>query len=68
MYRFTDHLRGDGMSRTRDVAKAIEEIRNMTDFTESSLEQMKVGLLGHIAVSLAVIADKLSEKEEGSNT
>lgn len=55
-----------GMNRTRDVAKAIEEIRNMTDVTEASLEQMKVGLLGHIAVSLAVIADKLTEEEEGS--
>lgn len=56
------------MSRTRDVAKAIEEIRNMTNVTESTLEQMKVGLLGHIAVSLAVIADKLREEEEGSET
>lgn len=56
------------MSRTRDVAKAIEEIRNMTNVTESSLEQMKVGLLGHIAVSLAVIADKLTEEAEGSKT
>ncbi len=53
------------MSRTRDVAKAIEEIRNMTNVTESSLEQMKVGLLGHIAVSLAVIADKLTEESDG---
>jgi hypothetical protein len=50
------------MNRTRDVARAIEEIRNMTDVTEASLEQMKVGLLGHIAVSLAVIADKLTEE------
>lgn len=56
------------MSRTKDVAKAIEEIRSMTDVTDLSLEQMKVGLLGHIAASLAVIADKLSEKEEGSET
>ena len=53
------------MSRTRDVAKAIEEIRNMTNVTESSLEQMKVGLLGHIAVSLAVIVDKMREVNEG---
>lgn len=65
MFRFTDHLRGDEMSRTRDVAKAIEEIRNMTNVTESSLEQMKVGLLGHIAVSLAVIVDKMREVNEG---
>jgi hypothetical protein len=57
-----------GMSRTRDVAKAIEEIRNMTDVTESSLEQMKVGLLGHIAVSLAVIADKLTEDKDNEQT
>ncbi len=52
------------MSRTRDVARAIEEIRNMTNVTESSLEQMKVGLLGHIALSLAMIADKLREEED----
>lgn len=53
------------MSRTSDIAKAIEEIRNMTNVTELSLEQMKVGLLGHIAASLAVIADKLTEEAEG---
>ena len=52
------------MSRTNDIARAIEEIRNTTDVTESTLEQMKVGLLGHIAVSLAVIADKLKEEED----
>lgn len=53
------------MTRLKDVAEAIENIKS-TDPTNENLKQMQIALLGHIAVSLAVIADKMSEnKAEG---
>ena len=53
------------MTRLKDVAEAIENIKS-TDPTNENLNQMQIALLGHIAVSLAVIADKMSEdKAEG---
>lgn len=53
------------MTRLEDVTEAIENIKS-TDPTNENLKQMQIALLGHIAVSLAVIADKMSEyKAEG---
>ena len=52
------------MSRTRDVAKAIDEINKNQPFTEKQIEEVKAAMLCHMALSLAVIADKLTEKEE----
>lgn len=55
-----------GMTRLEDVTEAIENIKSI-DPTNENLKQMQIALLGHIAVSLAVIADKMSEdKAEGS--
>lgn len=56
------------MTILKDVAEAIENIRSI-DPTNENLKQAQIALLGHIAVSLAVIADKMSEdKTEGSET
>ena len=56
------------MTRLEDVTEAIENIKSI-DPTNENLKQMQIALLGHIAVSLAVIADKISEdKAEGSET
>lgn len=53
------------MTRLEDVTEAIENIKSV-DPTNENLKQMQIALLGHIAVSLAVIADKMSEdKAEG---
>lgn len=53
------------MTRLEDVTEAIENIKSI-DPTNENLKQMQIALLGHIAVSLAVIADKMSEyKAEG---
>jgi len=55
------------MTRLEDVTEAIENIKSI-DHTNENLKQMQIALLGHIAVSLAVIADKMSEdKAEGSD-
>ena len=54
------------MTRLEDVIEAIENIKSI-DPTNENLKLMQIALLGHIAVSLAVIADKMSEdKAEGS--
>ena len=56
------------MTRLEDVTEAIENIKSI-DPTNENLNLMQIALLGHIAVSLAVIADKMSEdKTEGSET
>ena len=53
------------MTRLEDVTEAIENIKSI-DPTNENLKLMQLALLGHIAVSLAVIADKMSEdKAEG---
>ena len=53
------------MTRLEDITEAIETIKSI-DHTNENLKQMQIALLGHIAVSLAVIADKMSEdKAEG---
>ena len=53
------------MTRLEDVTEAIENIKSI-DPTNENLKLMQIALLGHIAVSLAVIADKMSEdKAEG---
>lgn len=53
------------MTRLEDVTEAIENIKSI-DPTNENLKQMQIALLGHIAVSLAVIADKMPEdKAEG---
>ena len=62
-------MKGSGrerdMTRLEDVTEAIENIKSI-DPTDENLKQMQIALLGHIAVSLAVIADKMSEdKAEG---
>lgn len=55
-----------GMTRVRDVANAIEGMKTLKP-TDENMKQMQLALLGHIAVCLAVIADKMSEdKAEGS--
>lgn len=55
------------MSRTKDTLNAIEGIRNESNLTETNFEEIKIALIGHIALSLAVIADKLTgEEAEGS--
>ena len=50
------------MSRTNDVAKAIDEINKNQPITERQIEDVKAAMLCHIALSLAVIADKLTEE------
>ena len=52
------------MSRVKDTMRAINELRNMPAANVEGIEQIKSVLLGHIAVSLAVIADKMTEKDE----
>lgn len=57
------------MSRTKDTLNAIELIHNESNLTETNLEEIKIALIGHIALSLAVIADKLTgEEAEGGET
>ena len=52
------------MSRLKDVARALEEMRSMKNATSEEIEEIKAAMLGHIAVSLAVIADKMCERQE----
>ena len=46
------------MSRVKDVAKALEQIRDLDEITDESAREIHLALLGHIAACLAVIADK----------
>lgn len=51
------------MSRVKDTMSAIEGIRELSDI-DGVTEEVKIALLGHIALALAVIADKMTEKDE----
>lgn len=51
------------MNRFKDITRVLDEIRNMENITPVQMEEIKVSMLSHIAVSLAVIADKLTEAE-----
>lgn len=52
------------MSRVEDVSKAIDEIKNLDVTVNDNYRMAMIALLGHIAVVLAVIADKMSEEKE----
>lgn len=52
------------MSRVEDVSKAIDEIKNLDVTANTNYRMAMIALLGHIAVALAVIADKMSEEKE----
>lgn len=52
------------MSRVEDVSKAIDEIKKLDVTVNANYRMAMIGLLGHIAVALAVIADKMSEEKE----
>ena len=55
------------MMRLKDISKAIDKIWNMDVTDDANYKIAMIALLGHIAVALAVIADKMSEdKAEGS--
>ena len=57
------------MMRLKDISKAIDKIGKMDVTDDANYKIAMVGLLGHIAVALAVIADKMPEdKAEGSET
>lgn len=47
------------MSRTHDVARAIEEIKKINPPNVDTYKEIELALLGHIAVALAVIADNM---------
>lgn len=49
------------MSRVKDMEEAIDEMRN-ANVTDGTLKQMQVAMLAQIAISLAVIADKMTEE------
>lgn len=51
------------MSRVKDTMRAINELRNMPAANVEGIEQIKSALLGHIALSLAVIADTLQAEQ-----
>ena len=54
------------MMRLKDISKAIDKIGNMNVTDDANYKIAMISLLGHIAVALAVIADKMSEyKAEG---
>lgn len=46
------------MSRVKDVTEAVEKIRKLELITDEGAIEIHLALLGHIAVCLAVIADK----------
>lgn len=52
------------MSRIEDVSKAIDEIKKLDVTVNDNYRMAMIALLGHIAVALAVIADKMSEEKE----
>ena len=51
------------MSRVEDIRRAIETLKSEA-IEHYDAEEMKAAMLAHIAVSLAVIADKLTEGSE----
>ena len=52
------------MSRVEDISKANDKIRNMDVTDNANYRIAMIALLGHIATSLAVIADNMSEEKE----
>ena len=52
------------MSRVEDVSKAIDEIKKLDVTVNDNYRMAMIGLLGHITVALAVIADNMSEEKE----
>ena len=50
------------MSRIRDIIYVTEELRKNPPVTEEGIETAKLAVLAQIAVSLAVIADKMTEE------
>lgn len=46
------------MSKVKDVMEAIEKVRDLDEMTDETAMVTHLALLGHIAVCLAVIADK----------
>ena len=54
----------DRMSRVEDISKANDKIRNMDVTDNANYRIAMIALLGHIATSLAVIADNMSEEKE----
>ena len=52
------------MSRVEDVSKAIDEIKNLDVTANTNYRMAMIALLGHIAVALAVIADKMPDDKE----
>lgn len=50
------------MSRVKDVMEAIEKVRDLDEMTGETAKGIHLALLGHIAVCLAVIADKMTEE------
>ena len=52
------------MSRLEDISKANDKIRTMDVTNSANYRIAIIALLGHIAVALAVIADKMSEEKE----
>lgn len=50
------------MSRIRDMIYVSEELRKNPPVTELGCEMAKLAVLTQIAVSIAVIADKMTEE------
>lgn len=51
------------MSRVKDVMEAIANIRDLDEMTDETAWEIHLALLGHVAVCLAVIADKMTEAD-----
>lgn len=52
------------MSRVEDVSKALDGIWKLDVTNNTNYRIAMVGLLGHIAAALAVIADNMPEEKE----
>jgi hypothetical protein len=50
------------MNRVKDVTEALDKIRNLDEVTDETAKEIHLALLGHIALCLAVIADKMTEE------
>ena len=49
------------MSRVKDVAEALDKIRDLDEITDENAREIHLALLGHISACLAVIADKSND-------
>ena len=54
------------MTRTEDLANALEEIQGTKIVSDNDLKQIEISILAHIAMALAEIADTLRVDKEGS--